>query len=170
ISSYFFSYLTHIETLATEYEWAAVLEYHMLFFNRRRTEMQAGLYTAWSSPMSRSSAHTSTSIGNHLLHRSPRPPSAGQANHAVTTMSANAIRPRAPTAVSTHARPAAKGMALTSTRSQLSRSLAGRGFPSVVCTTSSLPYLGHPCHRLPRNGIFPDSSAHGLVSSSCTSP
>ncbi|KAJ7884872.1 hypothetical protein B0H13DRAFT_1510621, partial [Mycena leptocephala] len=50
ISSYFFSYLTHIETLATEYEWAAVLEYHMLFFNRRRTEMQAGLYTAWSSP------------------------------------------------------------------------------------------------------------------------
>ncbi|KAJ7846549.1 hypothetical protein B0H13DRAFT_1459511, partial [Mycena leptocephala] len=41
ISSYFFP---------TEYEWAAVLEYHMLFFNRRRTEMQAGLYTAWSSP------------------------------------------------------------------------------------------------------------------------
>jgi hypothetical protein len=50
IAAYFFWYLTHIETLATEYEWAAVLEYHILFFNRRRTEMQSGFYTAWSSP------------------------------------------------------------------------------------------------------------------------
>lgn len=50
IAAYFFWYLTHIETLATEYEWAAVLEYHILFFNRRRTEMQNGFYAAWSSP------------------------------------------------------------------------------------------------------------------------
>ncbi|KAJ7196065.1 hypothetical protein GGX14DRAFT_299285, partial [Mycena pura] len=50
IASYFLWYLTHIETLATEYDWAAVLEYHILFFNRRRTEMQSGHYTAWSSP------------------------------------------------------------------------------------------------------------------------
>ncbi|KAJ7608624.1 hypothetical protein DFH06DRAFT_1111148 [Mycena polygramma] len=50
IAAYFFWYLTHLETLATEYEWAAVLEYHVLFFNRRRTEMQNGFYTAWSSP------------------------------------------------------------------------------------------------------------------------
>ncbi|KAJ7094101.1 hypothetical protein C8R44DRAFT_546441, partial [Mycena epipterygia] len=50
LASYFLWYLTHIETLATEYEWAAVLEYHILFFNRRRNEMLTGHYTAWSSP------------------------------------------------------------------------------------------------------------------------
>ncbi|KAJ7744892.1 hypothetical protein B0H16DRAFT_1277957, partial [Mycena metata] len=50
IAASFLWYLTHVETLATEYEWAAVLECHMLFFNRRRTEMQSGHYSAWSSP------------------------------------------------------------------------------------------------------------------------
>lgn len=50
LASYFLWYLTHVEKLATEYEWAAVLEYHMLFFNRRRNEMITGHYTAWASP------------------------------------------------------------------------------------------------------------------------
>ncbi|KAJ7926778.1 hypothetical protein B0H13DRAFT_1599388, partial [Mycena leptocephala] len=69
ISSYFFLYLTHIETLATEYEWTAVLEYHMLFFNRRWTEMQAGIYPAWSSP-------DLTLLSTHIyLHRKSLTPS-----------------------------------------------------------------------------------------------
>ncbi|KAJ7860547.1 hypothetical protein B0H13DRAFT_1639475 [Mycena leptocephala] len=45
---YFYRYLTHLTTLATEYEWAAVLEYHTLFFNRRRGDMLAGSYDGWA--------------------------------------------------------------------------------------------------------------------------
>lgn len=44
----FFQYLTHLGKLASEYEWPAVLEYHMIFFNRRRTEMIDGNYSAWA--------------------------------------------------------------------------------------------------------------------------
>ncbi|KAJ7102864.1 hypothetical protein C8R44DRAFT_588885, partial [Mycena epipterygia] len=46
---YFYRYLTHIATLVTEYEWAAVLEYHTLFFNRRRSDMLLGLYDGWGA-------------------------------------------------------------------------------------------------------------------------
>ncbi|KAJ7429639.1 hypothetical protein B0H11DRAFT_1766847 [Mycena galericulata] len=48
-SVYFYRYLTHLITLATEYEWAAVLEYHTLFFNRRRGDMAAGSYEGWAT-------------------------------------------------------------------------------------------------------------------------
>ncbi|KAJ7106932.1 hypothetical protein C8R44DRAFT_578568, partial [Mycena epipterygia] len=48
-SVYFYRYLTHIATLVTEYEWAAVLEYHTLFFNRRRSDMLLGLYDGWGA-------------------------------------------------------------------------------------------------------------------------
>ncbi|KAF7293676.1 Integrase/recombinase xerD [Mycena indigotica] len=48
--AYFYRYLTHISTLATEYEWAAVLEYHTLYFNRRRNEMLEGSYEGWAEP------------------------------------------------------------------------------------------------------------------------
>ncbi|KAJ7731272.1 hypothetical protein B0H16DRAFT_1243030, partial [Mycena metata] len=44
---YFYRYLTHLTTLAAEYEWAAVLEYHTLFFNRRRGDMLTGSYDGW---------------------------------------------------------------------------------------------------------------------------
>ncbi|KAJ7203373.1 hypothetical protein GGX14DRAFT_306827, partial [Mycena pura] len=46
---YFYRYLTHIATLATEYEWPAVFEYHSLFFNRRRGDMLTGAYEGWGS-------------------------------------------------------------------------------------------------------------------------
>jgi hypothetical protein len=46
---YFYQYLTHLSTLASEYEWAAVLEYHTLFFNRWRNDMLAGLYDDWGT-------------------------------------------------------------------------------------------------------------------------
>ncbi|KAF7368055.1 Integrase/recombinase xerD [Mycena sanguinolenta] len=46
---YFYCYLTHLATLASEYEWAAVLEYHTLFFNRRRGEMLTGSYEGWAT-------------------------------------------------------------------------------------------------------------------------
>ncbi|KAJ7231773.1 hypothetical protein C8J57DRAFT_1091601 [Mycena rebaudengoi] len=49
-SVYFYRYLTHIATLATEYEWATVFEYHTLFFNRRRGDMAAGQYEQWGAP------------------------------------------------------------------------------------------------------------------------
>ncbi|KAJ7861327.1 hypothetical protein B0H14DRAFT_2310673, partial [Mycena olivaceomarginata] len=45
---YFWRYISHIETLALEYEWPAVLEYHTLFFNQRQEEMQAGVYAHWA--------------------------------------------------------------------------------------------------------------------------
>ncbi|KAJ7877813.1 hypothetical protein B0H13DRAFT_1631505, partial [Mycena leptocephala] len=46
---YFYHYLTHLSTLATEYEWATVLEYHTLFFNRRRNDMLTGSYDGWGA-------------------------------------------------------------------------------------------------------------------------
>ncbi|KAJ7823921.1 hypothetical protein B0H13DRAFT_1554489, partial [Mycena leptocephala] len=46
---YFYRYLTHLSTLAAEYEWAAVLEYHTLFFNRRCNDMLAGSYDGWGT-------------------------------------------------------------------------------------------------------------------------
>ncbi|KAJ7099210.1 hypothetical protein C8R44DRAFT_545726, partial [Mycena epipterygia] len=46
---YFYCYLPHLATLAVEYEWAAVFEYHTLFFNRRRGYMLTGSYDAWGS-------------------------------------------------------------------------------------------------------------------------
>ncbi|KAF7312591.1 Integrase/recombinase xerD [Mycena indigotica] len=49
-TAYFYRYLTHISTLATEYEWAAVLEYHTLYFNRRRNKMLEGSYEGWAEP------------------------------------------------------------------------------------------------------------------------
>ncbi|KAJ7789880.1 hypothetical protein B0H14DRAFT_2942447 [Mycena olivaceomarginata] len=60
-SVYFYRYLTHIATLATEYEWPAVFEYHTLFFNRRRGDWLA-LTTAGVAPTSGSSAPTSIPI------------------------------------------------------------------------------------------------------------
>ncbi|KAJ7742293.1 hypothetical protein B0H16DRAFT_1323406, partial [Mycena metata] len=47
LAAYFFSHLTHLQTLAADYSWDAVLEYHTLFFNRRTQEMEAtGDYSA----------------------------------------------------------------------------------------------------------------------------
>ncbi|KAJ6617981.1 hypothetical protein B0H10DRAFT_1670848, partial [Mycena sp. CBHHK59/15] len=50
LAAYFHRHTAHIVTLASEYEWAAVLEYHTLFFNRRRGDMLEGSYTAWGEP------------------------------------------------------------------------------------------------------------------------
>jgi hypothetical protein len=47
----FFHFLTHLQKIAAEYEWAAVLEYTMVFFNRRRMEMlEFGDYSKWAVP------------------------------------------------------------------------------------------------------------------------
>jgi hypothetical protein len=47
----FFHFLTHLQKIATEYEWAAVLEYTMVFFNRRWMEMlEFGDYSKWAVP------------------------------------------------------------------------------------------------------------------------
>ncbi|KAJ6560196.1 hypothetical protein B0H19DRAFT_1146769 [Mycena capillaripes] len=47
---YFYRYLSHLATLATDFEWAAVVDYHTLFFNRRRRDMLAGSYDGWATP------------------------------------------------------------------------------------------------------------------------
>ncbi|KAJ7825520.1 hypothetical protein B0H13DRAFT_1547354, partial [Mycena leptocephala] len=46
---YFYRYLSHLTTLATDYEWAAVFEYHTLFFNHRCNDMLAGSYDGWAT-------------------------------------------------------------------------------------------------------------------------
>ncbi|KAL0572189.1 hypothetical protein V5O48_009771 [Marasmius crinis-equi] len=43
----FFHYNAHLVKIASEYEWSAVVGYHMAFFNKRRREMQAGDYSGW---------------------------------------------------------------------------------------------------------------------------
>ncbi|KAK6987607.1 Integrase/recombinase xerD [Favolaschia claudopus] len=50
IPIYFQRYIAHLALLATEYEWAAVFEYHTYFFNRRRNEMLLGNYNNWGEP------------------------------------------------------------------------------------------------------------------------
>ncbi|KAF6741864.1 hypothetical protein DFP72DRAFT_746380, partial [Ephemerocybe angulata] len=44
----FFRFLIHFQKISREYEWNAVLEYTMLFHNRRRMEMsEDGDYSGW---------------------------------------------------------------------------------------------------------------------------
>ncbi|KAL0056620.1 hypothetical protein AAF712_016775, partial [Marasmius tenuissimus] len=43
----FFKYTAHIVKIAAEFDWNAVVRYHMAFFNKRRREMQAGYYNGW---------------------------------------------------------------------------------------------------------------------------
>ncbi|KAL0567968.1 hypothetical protein V5O48_014025 [Marasmius crinis-equi] len=43
----FFRYNSHLVRIAGEYEWAAVVAYHMAFFGKRRREMQLGDYSGW---------------------------------------------------------------------------------------------------------------------------
>ncbi|KAL0567969.1 hypothetical protein V5O48_014026, partial [Marasmius crinis-equi] len=43
----FFRYNSHLIRIAGEYEWTAVVAYHMAFFNKRRQEMQLGDYSGW---------------------------------------------------------------------------------------------------------------------------
>ncbi|KAJ3779732.1 hypothetical protein GGU10DRAFT_337764 [Lentinula aff. detonsa] len=50
LSTYFSILVSHAETsgkIASEYEWSAVIAYHMAFFNKRRREMQEGDYSGW---------------------------------------------------------------------------------------------------------------------------
>ncbi|KAG6828092.1 hypothetical protein H0H87_002962 [Tephrocybe sp. NHM501043] len=49
IASQFFSYNVHLLKIASEYEWAAVLDYHMEFFNMWHTEMMDKLYSGWGT-------------------------------------------------------------------------------------------------------------------------
>ncbi|KAJ7712343.1 hypothetical protein B0H14DRAFT_2167018, partial [Mycena olivaceomarginata] len=50
LAAYFHRHTAHLVTLASEYEWVAVLEYHTLFFNRRRGDMLNGDYVSWGTP------------------------------------------------------------------------------------------------------------------------
>ncbi|KAL0567967.1 hypothetical protein V5O48_014024 [Marasmius crinis-equi] len=43
----FFRYNSHLIKISDEYEWAAVVAYHMAFFDKRRREMQLGDYSGW---------------------------------------------------------------------------------------------------------------------------
>ncbi|KAJ3978889.1 hypothetical protein F5890DRAFT_1377207, partial [Lentinula detonsa] len=47
IASDFFKYNAHLIKITSEYEWSAVVGYHMAFFNKRRREMQNGDYSGW---------------------------------------------------------------------------------------------------------------------------
>ncbi|KAJ3793701.1 hypothetical protein GGU11DRAFT_691260 [Lentinula aff. detonsa] len=47
IASHFFKYNAHLIKITSEYEWSAVVGYHMAFFNKRRREMQNGDYFGW---------------------------------------------------------------------------------------------------------------------------
>ncbi|KAK0469349.1 uncharacterized protein EV420DRAFT_1235369, partial [Desarmillaria tabescens] len=42
-----FRYIVHLARIASEYEWHAVVSYHMAFFTRRRREMIHGDYGGW---------------------------------------------------------------------------------------------------------------------------
>ncbi|KZT05532.1 uncharacterized protein LAESUDRAFT_737390 [Laetiporus sulphureus 93-53] len=44
---YFFRYSSHLVKIATQYEWHAVLSYHLAFYARRCKEMRGGEYSGW---------------------------------------------------------------------------------------------------------------------------
>jgi len=44
---YFFRYSSHLVKIATQYEWPAVLSYHLAFYARRCKEMRIGEYVGW---------------------------------------------------------------------------------------------------------------------------
>ncbi|KAH9844332.1 uncharacterized protein C8Q71DRAFT_732162 [Rhodofomes roseus] len=44
---YFFRYSSHLVKIATQYEWPAVLRYHLAFYVRRCKEMRVGEYAGW---------------------------------------------------------------------------------------------------------------------------
>ena len=44
---YFFRYSSHLVKIATQYEWSAVLRYHLAFYARRCREMRTGEYAGW---------------------------------------------------------------------------------------------------------------------------
>lgn len=48
LSINFMLYTAHLATLAVQYEWDAVMRYHMISFNRRREEMLRGDFTGWA--------------------------------------------------------------------------------------------------------------------------
>jgi hypothetical protein len=50
LATYFHRHTAHLVTLASEYKWVAVLEYHTLFFNRQRGDMLNGDYVSWGTP------------------------------------------------------------------------------------------------------------------------
>jgi len=45
---YFFRYSSHLVKIAAQYEWFAVLAYHIAFFTRRCREMRSGDYSGWA--------------------------------------------------------------------------------------------------------------------------
>ena len=44
---YFFRYSSHLVKIAAQYEWDAVLSYHLASFSRRCKEMRKGDYSGW---------------------------------------------------------------------------------------------------------------------------
>ncbi|KAH9936964.1 hypothetical protein B0H21DRAFT_58781 [Amylocystis lapponica] len=44
---YFFAYTSQLVKIAAQYEWHAVLSYHLAFFARRCKEMRTGEYSGW---------------------------------------------------------------------------------------------------------------------------
>ncbi|KZS91108.1 hypothetical protein SISNIDRAFT_487797 [Sistotremastrum niveocremeum HHB9708] len=49
ISRYTSTYFIHLTWLIGEYEWPAVLRYHMDFYAKRRHEMASGIYSNWET-------------------------------------------------------------------------------------------------------------------------
>ena len=50
LPSYFTAYMHHFHVLVTEYEWSAVRNYHMNFFDARLDDMKRGIYDTWAWP------------------------------------------------------------------------------------------------------------------------
>ncbi|KAI0938101.1 hypothetical protein AcW1_004815 [Taiwanofungus camphoratus] len=44
---FFFRYSSHLVKIASQYEWSAVVSYHLAFYVRRCKEMRVGDYSGW---------------------------------------------------------------------------------------------------------------------------
>lgn len=72
------SYLSSLVKLSYEFEWPAVLAYHMAFFSRRRWEMQTGVYSGWQKV-------DAELYAEHLIsHRKAKAPAASSSGKKVS--------------------------------------------------------------------------------------
>ncbi|KAJ7251750.1 hypothetical protein C8J57DRAFT_1520558 [Mycena rebaudengoi] len=78
-----------ISPTTPRYEWAAVFEYHTLFFNRRWGDMAAGQYEQWAPQTSRFSARTSSPTAKPSTSQAP------------PRLRPNGLNPRAPSLAGT---------------------------------------------------------------------
>ncbi|RXW11686.1 hypothetical protein EST38_g14169 [Candolleomyces aberdarensis] len=82
LAKLFFQYTANLHKVASEYTWAAVVNYHVNFFLRRRQEMRRGYYDLWARQDSELAseflhAHRKSTVSSAVSLRKVTSPASG---------------------------------------------------------------------------------------------